>query len=326
MTQPTPPPRPLWQRMLLRRLKFLGWLLAVLLVGVGGAYLLAPQWLVRADLARQALAAHVDKHSLRAGNIDWSYYAGGSGPTIVLLHGFNLDKSAWLDVAGRLTSHFHVLIPDLPGSGQTSAPDGEHSTLAQAAALDAFMQAADVRSAVLVGHGTGGAVAAVYASEHPERVRELVLLDSYGLTTTHSAFDSPAAAARVFVYDDRDALARADALQWASPPTVPGRFADLRIERNRANRASIESTLARLRGAAEQRVVQDRLPRLTMPVLGVWCHDDPVIDRSALEHLRNGLTQASTISTSVLNGCRHLPMLEQPEATAQILTAFALSH
>ena len=72
--------------------------------------------------------------------------------------------------------------------------------------------------------------------------------------------------------------------------------------------------------------LQDRLARLSIPVLGLWCHDDPVIDRSALDSLRNGLTNASAISTSVLNGCHHLPMLEQADATAQILTGFALSH
>jgi pimeloyl-ACP methyl ester carboxylesterase len=313
--------------MLLRRLKFLAWLLALLVVAGGGSYLLAPQWLVQADIARQALAAHVQKHEMRAGDVTWSYYEGGAGPTIVLLHGFGLDKSAWLDVARLLTPHFRVLIPDLPGAGETPAIGGvDRSTLAQAAALDGFMQATQARAALLVGHGTGGAVAAVYASEYPERVRELALLDSYGLATTHSAFDSAATAARLFVYDDRAALARAEALLWAKPPTLHGRFADLRIERNRRDRALIESALTRLRGSSEQRVVQDRLARLTIPVLGLWCHDDPVIDRSALDHLRNGLSQASTISTSVLNGCHHLPMLEQPDATAQILTGFALSH
>ena len=313
--------------MLLRRLKFLAWLLALLVVGVGGSYLLAPQWLVQAGVARQALAAHVQKQTVRAGGTTWSYYEGGEGPTIVLLHGFGLDKSAWLDVARLLTPHFRVLIPDLPGAGDTPAIGGvDRSTLAQATALDGFMQATQARAAVLVGHGTGGAVAAVYASEYPERVRELALLGSYGLTTTHSAFDSPAAAARLFVYDDRAALARAEALLWATPPTMPGRFADLRIERNRRDRALIESALTRLRGSAEQRTVQDRLARLSIPVLGLWCHDDPVIDRSALDSLRNGLTNASAIRSSVLNGCHHLPMLEQADATAQILTGFALSH
>jgi abhydrolase domain-containing protein 6 len=63
-----------------------------------------------------------------------------------------------------------------------------------------------------------------------------------------------------------------------------------------------------------------------MPVLGLWCHDDKLVDISALDSLRNGLTAASAISTSTINGCNHMPMMEKPEQTAQILTGFALSH
>ena len=72
--------------------------------------------------------------------------------------------------------------------------------------------------------------------------------------------------------------------------------------------------------------LQQRLGRLTMPVLGVWCHDDRITDISALDSLRNGLTAASAISTSTISGCNHMPMLEKPDTTAQILTGFALSH
>jgi pimeloyl-ACP methyl ester carboxylesterase len=45
-----------------------------------------------------------------------------------------------------------------------------------------------------------------------------------------------------------------------------------------------------------------------------------------MDSLRNGLTHAAAISATTLNGCGHMPMLEKPEATAQVLTAFALSH
>lgn len=325
----TPPitTTPLWQRLLWRRLKFLGWLLALLVVVLGGSYLFAPQWLMEANTARQALAAHVEKHTVTVGDTAWSYYAGGEGPAIVLLHGFGADKTVWLDVATRLTAHFHLVIPDLPGWGESSRnADGDYSIEAQATRLHAFVQAIGTRDFVLVGHGTGAAVAAVYAAEYPQSARELALLDAYGLQTAHSAFNAATTARAAFVYDDRAGLARANALLYAQPPTLHGRFADVRVRRNQADRAFIENALRRLRQTDEQLVVQRRLPGLDIPVLGLWCHDDPVIDHSALDSLRNGLIHASTISTSTLNSCRHLPMLERPEETAQILTGFTLSH
>jgi abhydrolase domain-containing protein 6 len=318
---------PLWQRLLWRRLKFLGWLLALLVVVLGGSYVFAPQWLMRANTARQALAAHVEKHTVTAGDTTWSYYTGGEGPAIVLLHGFDADKSVWLEVAARLTAHFHLFMPDLPGWGESSRnADGDYSIEAQAARLHAFVQAVGARDFVLVGHGTGAAVAAVYAAEYPRSARELALLDAYGLQTTHSAFSDVATGRALFVYDDRAGLVRANTLLYAQPPALPGRFADVRIRRNQADRTFIENALRRLRQTEEQLVVQRRLAGLDIPVLGLWCHADPVIDRSALASLRNGLTHASTISTSTINGCRHLPMLEKPEETAQILTGFTLSH
>jgi len=83
---------PLWKRMLLRRLKFLAWLLSIFVIVFGGSYLFAPQWLMRANYMRQAMAANLDKHSVQAGDTNWVYYEGGSGPTIVLLHGFAANK------------------------------------------------------------------------------------------------------------------------------------------------------------------------------------------------------------------------------------------
>ncbi len=313
--------------MLWRRLKFLGWLLALLVVVLGGSYVCAPQWLMRASTARQALAAHVDKQTVVAGDTTWSYYAGGDGPQIVLLHGFAADKTEWLDVATRLTAHFHVFIPDLPGWGESSRlAAADYSIEAQAARLHAFVQTVGAQNFVLVGHGTGAAVAAVYAAQYPQSVRELALLDAYGLQTTHSAFSDAASSRALFVYDNRTELAHADTLLYAQPPVRHGRFADVRIRHNQADRAFIEDGLRRLHQSAQQLVVQGQLSSLDMPVLGLWCHDDKVIDRSALDSLRNGLTHASTISTSTINGCKHLPMLEKPEETAQILTGFTLSH
>lgn len=327
MSNPVSPPRPLWRQLLLRRLKFFAWLFGLALLVLAGSYWLAPQWLLQADLARQALAARVDEHSLQAGDTTWSYYAGGDGPIIVLLHGFAADKTEWLDVAAQLTQSFHVIIPDLPGWGQSSRLQGaDYSIEAQAGRLQQFVQALGPRGFVLVGHGMGAAVAAVYAADHPDRVRELALFDAYGLKTAHSAFASEATAKPLFEFDDRAGLAHARTLLFENPPPERGRFADVLVQRNQADRPFIQERLAGLRQTSQQQAVQDRLADLTMPVMGLWCRDDSVIDPSALDSLRGGLSRAAAISSSVLSGCRHLPMLEKPDATAQILTAFTLSH
>ena len=54
--------------MLFRRLKFLAWLVALLVIVLGGSYLFAPQWLLQANFMREAMAAHLETHSAQAGD------------------------------------------------------------------------------------------------------------------------------------------------------------------------------------------------------------------------------------------------------------------
>ncbi len=327
-SSPHPAAVPLWKRMLLRRLKFLAWLLALLAIVLGGSYLFAPQWLMRANFARAAMAAHLEKHSVQAGDTRWVYYEGGEGPTIVLLHGFASNKEVWLQTAKRLTPHFHLIIPDLPGWGDSSPLAGASYDIdAQARRLDAFVQTLGLQRFVLVGHSMGGAIAGVYAAGHPEHVAELALVDAFGLKASDTAFSRSAMAGKdPFVFDDRAGFEQASARAFARPLDLPGRFVDVLVKRNQRDHAFIERTFDALRQPSQYLAVQDRLGQLGMPVLGLWCHDDKIVDVSALDSLRNGLTRASAISTSVINGCNHMPMLERPDETAQILTGFALSH
>ncbi|TPG11517.1 alpha/beta fold hydrolase [Rhodanobacter glycinis] len=314
--------------MLFRRLKFLAWLIALLVIVLGGSYLFAPQWLMQANFKREAMAAHLETHAVQAGDTHWIYYEGGQGPTIVLLHGFAADKKVWTQTAKLLTPHFHLIIPDLPGWGESSRDAGASYNIdAQAARLDAFVQALRLQRFMLVGHAMGGAIAGVYASEHPEHVAELALVDSFGLKATPNAFDRATQAGKnPFVFDDRAGFARATALAFEKPLDLPGHFVDVLVRRNQQDHAFIERTLRELREPSQYLAVQNRLGQLSMPVLGLWCHDDRIVDISALDSLRNGLSAASAISTSMINGCNHMPMLEKPEQTAQILSGFALSH
>jgi len=314
--------------MLFRRLKFFGVLVALIVLVLGGSYLFAPQWLLRAHVMREAMTAHVEEHTLRAGDTAWSYYEGGQGPTLVLLHGFAADKTIWLPLAEQLTPHFHVVIPDLPGWGESSRNAGaSYGVQAQAARLQTFLAALNLERFVLVGHSMGGAIAGVYAAEHPQGVAALALVDAYGLKAAPTEVDRAIMAGKdPFAYDDRAGFESALRLAFLQPPTMPGRIEDVFVARSRKDRPFIDRTLAELRKPEDYLSLQQRLGQLTMPVLGLWCRQDRIIDPSALDSLRDGLVRAPGISSSLLNGCNHMPMMEKPEATAQVLTGFVLGR
>ena len=320
--------RPLWQRLLIRRLKFLGMLAALIVVVGGGCYLFAPQWLLQTNYWRQATAAQLEKKSVQAGDTRWVYYEGGQGPTIVLLHGFAANKEVWLPVAPLLTAHFHVVIPDLPGWGESSRiPGASYNIDNQAERLNDFIQTMHLQHSVIVGHSMGGAIAGVYAAEHPQDVAELALVDSFGLQFKENTFAKQALSGKnIFDYNDRAGFLSANAWAFEQVPHIPGRFIDVFVQENIKNRAFIDKTFNELRENSQILSLQTRLDKLSMPVLGMWCHDDKIIDISALESLRTGLSHAPSISTSILNGCNHMPQMEKPQAFAQVLTSFILAH
>ena len=317
-------PRSTLRTLLMRRLKALGVLLLVIALGAGSAYLLAPGLLLRGDYALQSWQADLHTRTLQVGATHWVYYEGGKGPTLVLLHGFGGSRENWLPTARYLVRNFHLLIPDLPGYGASSPiPGADAGVHAQARRLAGFVDALKLQHFALAGHSMGGAIAGVYAAEHPDRVAALALLDTAGLPFRPNAFARAVAAGQnPFAYSNRAQFARFMRLIFAKPPYVPPRIADVLIARDVAAQPFLDATLARLRAPADADALVPVLSRLTMPVLGLWCNDDRVIDPSALGALRKGLAAAPQIGTSLLNGCGHMPIMEEPRATADALTRF----
>jgi pimeloyl-ACP methyl ester carboxylesterase len=320
--------RPLWQRLLLRRLKFLIVVALVLGIGAGGVYLFAPSLLLKADAARLAMAAHMDKKTVVAGDTTWSYYEGGDGPTIVLLHGFAANKETWLSMAKGLTDHFHVVIPDLPGWGESSRNEnGDYGIPAQAARIETFAAAIGAKRFLLVGQSMGGAIAGVYADQHPERVASLVLMSSLGLTFKENDFVRDVKAGKnPFIFNNRADLEAILNRIFLKAPNIPGRLEDALLARNIEDHAFIERTFNEMKDPAQAYALDPVIGKLPMPVLGVWCRDDKIIDVSALDTLRNGLKSSPSIGATILNGCNHMPMLEKPDETAKIIVGFALAH
>src|SRR5262249_33707461 len=116
--------------------------------------------------------------------------SGGSGPPVLLLHGYPQTHVMWHKIAPRLAAKFTVIVSDLRGYGDSSRPaDSENhaNQSKRAMALDQVEVMAHFgfdRFAV-VGHDRGGRVAHRMALDHPERVTKLAVLD---IVPTYKAF------------------------------------------------------------------------------------------------------------------------------------------
>ncbi len=309
-----------------RRLKALGVLVAASLLLTGAVYFLAPQWLLRAGFAVQAWGANLDSRSIDVNGLRWIYYEGGTGPTLVLLHGFGGSRQNWVPTARYLTRNFHVVIPDLPGYGRSSAvPPSDGGIRGEARLLAGFIDALRLQHFGLVGHSLGGAIAGSYAAAHPGKVFGLAFVDSAGLPFPPNAFSRGVLSGHdPFAYDSRAGLRALLRLLFAKPPRLWPRIEDALVAENRARLAFLGAVFDRLRTPRDATALVPLLPKLTMPVLGLWCRDDRIIPPAAMDALRDGLRAAPQIAMTELTGCSHMPNMEQPRETSQVLTQFYL--
>jgi haloacetate dehalogenase len=107
---------------------------------------------------------------------------GGSGPPLLLLHGYPQTHAAWHRIAPELARHYTLVIADLRGYGASSAPpgDAEHKTYSKRAMADdclAVMRALGHDRFMVAGHDRGGRVAYRLALDHPQAVTALVPVD-----------------------------------------------------------------------------------------------------------------------------------------------------
>ena len=87
------------------------------------------------------------------------YRRGGTGETILLIHGLAGSSKTWDDVIPLLTPHADVIAVDLLGHGESAKPTGDYSLGAFASGLRDFLSILGVESVTIVGHSFGGGVA-----------------------------------------------------------------------------------------------------------------------------------------------------------------------
>ncbi len=276
-------------------------------------------WLAREHL--QARFAIVDGHRLR-------YVRSGSGPAVVLVHGFGSSLFTWKDLIPGLGRDHEVVALDLPGFGLSDdPPDLTIGDLPRA--VLGLMDRLGIRCAALVGSSMGGATVALLAAERPESVSALVLIDAAGFDLGPSGqprfvriMMSPLAelmahlpgkrllvelALREVFYDDR--------------LVTDERLAEyLRDAERPAGYVSVRSLGKSLQG--HTRIVEDALAKVRAPTLVVWGRQDawiPLADAARFSSAIAGSRQVLIADSG------HLPQEERPQELLAYLRPFLAS-
>lgn len=300
----------------------IGALVALVLVGVAILSVWRdPRRLIRAEFARQRIAAGFRARRATIAGVGWCWVereaASADAPTLLMVHGYTGGKENWYRLCACLRRRYRLVLPDLPGWGQSERrPGADYGFVAQADNVAAFIAHLG-GPLVLVGHSMGGGIAALVAARYPERVSALVLLDAAGVEFAENAFgrevveggnpfavDDPAALERYFgtVFHDRRAR---PPLPW------PGAWAYIAWRRREA--AFEQSVLERIGRSDERFVPFEDAVKIGQPTLLVWGAHDRVIDPGALDLYAQRIPHACRL---LLADSGHMTLMEQPDELA----------
>lgn len=246
------------------------------------------------------------------------YEIAGSGPVVVLIHGFALDTRMWDDQFLPLAQLFRVVRYDLRGFGRSNVPTDE--PYSHCDDLGALLDHLNVARAHLVGLSKGGAIALDFALANPLRVGSLVLID-----TVLGGFEwSPEASSRSAsiwqLAKDRGIRAAKDS--WLKHPLFgPAQRQPLvaaRLVQIVKDYSGWQFANTNPEQTMEPPAIQ-RLAELAAPVLAiVGEHDIPDI-RQMTELVGHEAPRARTL---VVPEVGHLANMEAPEQVTQAVSAF----
>lgn len=234
--------------------------------------------------------------------------AHGSGPAVLVLHGWGASIEAVFPIVSGLEPVAAVYALDLPGFGQSALPPDPWGVEDYQRFTAAFMDALGIERASLVAHSNGGRIAIRMAATEPQRVDKLVLADSAGIRQK-----------RTWRYRRRVAMAKAGK-HAARHLGRPGeRIRDALV--GRAGSAdylaagAMRPTLVRLVNSD----LREHLPRIQAPTLLIWGAEDadtPLADARLMERL---IPDAGLV---VFEGAGHYSYLDQPARFAKVVSHF----
>jgi abhydrolase domain-containing protein 6 len=290
----------------------------VLVYGFPGLILDGAKWFLRWQAGLTKKEIQVDDHR-------WVYLHGGKGEPILLVHGFGGEKDHWGFLPKALSSSHELIIPDLPGFGESSQIDSAvYDIPSQVNRLNRFVEALGLRSFHLLGVSMGGYIAGYYASEYSGKVKSLGLMSAAGVRSRveSTVWKRYREEGRILlVYKTETELEELMSVLFFRPPPVPRPFKRYLAEKGKAHYSFLEKILRDMEKGGDN-LLEGRLARVKARSLVIWGANDEITHVSSVEKFENGLMDCRAV---ILEKCGHVPYFDQEKKTIKIYMDFLSS-
>ena len=288
----------------------------------------------------QFLSLRIEGQDLRMAYMDVPASGAPNGRTVVLMHGKNFGGYYWANVITFLSSNgYRVVVPDQIGWGKSSKPDIRYSFHLLAANTAQLLDTLGVKRAMVIGHSTGGMLAARFALSYPDRVSQLVLEGPLGMedyraiprSTDEELYQQE------LKNTDPERIRAVFKRYFANPmPDLSDALAEVPI---RVTASGEYPRWAKASALAYQMIyeqpVRYEYPSLKMPTLLIVGEKDRTVPLSAKapselrekmghfpELARQAAKDIPNGSAVVVPDCGHIPHLEKPEIFQKELLGF----
>lgn len=297
-------------------------IIAVIVIVLGAVlYFTAPSYLYNKTIDGMRNAAKLTIKSVDIPDFRIVYAEGGTGDTIIMLHGFGANKDSWLRFAKYFTPNYRVFIPDLPGFGDSSKPqDKKYNIMSQVERLNLLVKELKLAKFHLAGNSMGGSIAGNYAATYPKMVKTLALFDSAGVVSPIKSerdllFEKGINILIVKDVNDYDKLLQ---INFVKPPQLPS-FIKKYLTEQAMKAAPFNEKIYKDLTDSDISILESKLNKITAPTLIVWGDSDKVIHISSLGIFGKNIKNSKS---AIIKECGHLPMMEKPDETFLIYQDF----
>ncbi|HUE80855.1 MAG TPA: alpha/beta fold hydrolase [Pyrinomonadaceae bacterium] len=255
---------------------------------------------------------------VRVQGIQVAYDELGSGPAVVLLHGYPFDRSMWLEQAEVLKESHRVIIPDLRGHGETEVT-AEASIEQMAHDVASLLDTLEISRVSLGGLSMGGYVSLAFYRSFPLRVRSLILADTRAQADTEEIRKTRAVQAEKALQEGMEGIADSLLQKLLAPETVARRPEIVKRIREMMVQTKPEGAAAALAAMAQRPDQTELLSRIIAPTMIVVGREDsitPVAD-SEMMHREIGGSRLE-----IIEGAGHVSNLEKPKEFNEALLRF----